>query len=130
MKKQAISLLIALTLLFAGFTAGFFLGRGYGASDVTLAVPAALLAPPPETTAPAQTEAGETMPTVSFPIDLNTAGEEELTALPGIGPVLARRILAYREENGPFRAVEELLNVSGVGEKRVEEIWDLVTIGG
>lgn len=130
MKKQAISMLIALTLLFVGFTAGFFLGRSYGASDVTLAVPAPLLTPPPETTAPAQTEESETEPTISFPIDLNTADEDTLTALPGIGPVLARRILAYREENGPFRVVEELLNVSGIGEKRVEDIWDLVTIGG
>lgn len=130
MKKQAISMLTALTLLFAGFTAGFFLGRSYAAPEVTLALPAPLLTPPPETTVPAETEGAETEPTISFPIDLNAAGERELSALPGIGPVLVQRILAYREESGPFRAVEELMNVDGIGEKRMEAIWDLVTIGG
>lgn len=130
MKKQAISMLAAVTLLFVGFTAGFFLGRSYSASELTLSIPAPLLTPPPETTVPAETEASQTEPPVSFPIDLNTAGERELTALPGIGEVLARRILAYREENGPFRTAEELMYVPGIGEKRMEAIWDLVTIGG
>lgn len=51
-------------------------------------------------------------------------------ALPGIGEVLARRILAYRDQNGSFSTVEELLNVDGIGKKRLEEIWDLITIGG
>ena len=130
MKKQVISMLAALTLLFSGFTAGYFLGRSHSASEVILSVPAPLLTPVPETTAPPASAAEETEPTVSFPIDLNTAAERELTALPGIGQVLAQRILRYREANGPFRAVEELLNVEGIGEKRIEAIWDLVTIGG
>ena len=51
-------------------------------------------------------------------------------ALPGIGEVLAERIVAYREENGNFSSPEELLNVEGVGKKRLEEILDLITIGG
>lgn len=130
MKKQAISMLAALTLLFLGFTAGFFLGRSYGTSDITLSVPAALLTLPPETAATAETVAEETEMPVNFPVDLNTAGERELTALPGIGEVLAQRILAYREKNGPFQTAEELMNVPGIGEKRMEAIWDLVTIGG
>ena len=133
MKKQAVSLLVVVTLVFAGFTAGYFLGRSHGAGDIQIAIPAALLTEP---TQPAETEAKavaqteETESTVTFPIDLNAAGETELTALPGIGPVLAERILDYRRENGPFQAVEELLNVSGIGEKRLEAIWNLITIGG
>ena len=50
--------------------------------------------------------------------------------LPGIGEVLALRIIAYREDNGGFRAPEELLNVEGIGKKRLEEIMDLITLGG
>lgn len=64
------------------------------------------------------------------PVDLNTAGAEELDTLPGIGPVLAERIIAWRQENGPFTSVEQLLEVSGIGEATLADLWDLVTVGG
>ena len=50
------------------------------------------------------------------PLDLNTATAEELAELPGIGPELAKRIVAYRTEHGAFAATEELMKVSGIGE--------------
>ncbi|GAE31678.1 helix-hairpin-helix domain-containing protein [Alkalihalobacillus hemicellulosilyticus] len=53
---------------------------------------------------------------------INTADEKELETLPGIGPQKAAAIIAYREENGPFRSVEELQSVSGIGEKSVERL--------
>jgi competence protein ComEA len=52
-------------------------------------------------------------------VDINTAGAVELEALPGIGPVLAGRIVAYREAHGPFGSLRELLRVSGIGEKKL-----------
>ena len=58
------------------------------------------------------------------------ADTEQLTALPGIGEVLAQRIIAYREENGSFLSTDELKNVEGIGEKRLEAILDLITVGG
>ena len=61
--------------------------------------------------------------------NLNTASAEELTALPGIGEVLAARIVAYRQEHGPFQTVDDLKEVSGIGDKLVEELRDLVTLG-
>lgn len=61
-------------------------------------------------------------------INLNTAGIEELTSLPGIGPAYARRIVEYREKNGPFKRVEDLLNVQGIGEKTLEKIQDRLTV--
>ena len=62
-------------------------------------------------------------------IDVNRASEMELTALRGIGPALARRIVEYREKNGPFRSVEELVQVRGIGAAKLEGFRDRATVG-
>ncbi len=128
MKKQRVPVLLILTIAFAAFTLGFFLGRNHSPAPVSLSVPVSVLTEPAPSTEPVQTQSTE--PAIVFPIDLNAAQETELMALPGIGEVLARRILAYRSEKGSFAAVEELLNVEGIGKKRFEDIIDLITIGG
>lgn len=61
-------------------------------------------------------------------VNVNTATPEELETLPGIGPVLAGSIVQYREENGPFTSVDQLIEVSGIGEVTLEEIRDFVTV--
>lgn len=71
----------------------------------------------------------EILPDLS-PLDLNTATEEELTQLPGIGEELAQRIVVYREENGPFTTVDDLMNVSGIGEGKFEALSDRITVDG
>ena len=63
-------------------------------------------------------------------IDLNTAGRAALMALPGIGEVKADAILAYREANGPFASVDDLLRVKGIGSAVLEKLRDYVVIGG
>lgn len=128
MKKPRLSILFAVTLLFAVFTLGFFLGRNGNHGSVELSVPASMQTSPPQTTLPEPTTP-ETV-AVTFPIDINRADAGQLTALPGIGEVLAQRIIAYREENGSFLSTDELKNVEGIGEKRLEAILDLITIGG
>jgi len=65
---------------------------------------------------------------VVFPLDLNIAGVEELRLLPGIGPVKAEAILNYRESKGGFASVEELLEVSGIGERTLERIKEYVVV--
>lgn len=128
MKNKVSVLLAVVTALFVGFTLGLFVGRNTGSGTVTLAVS------PQMQTAPttAATAAAETVPeeTVSFPVNINTANVDTLTALPGIGRVLAERIVAYRRQNGSFRAIEEITNVEGIGEKKAEAILDLITVGG
>lgn len=61
-------------------------------------------------------------------INLNTATLEELDKLPGIGEVLAQRIVDYREANGGFKSVGELQRVEGIGQKKFKEIKDKVTV--
>ena len=128
MKNKVSILLAAVTVLFVGFTLGLFVGRNSGSGTVTLAIPAQMQTAPTA----AATAATETVPeeTVSFPVNITTADTDTLTALPGIGQVLAKRILAYRQQNGPFRAVEEITNVEGIGEKKAEAILELITVGG
>lgn len=61
-------------------------------------------------------------------ININTANSKELESLPGIGPVIAQNIIEYRNKNGLFRTKEELKNVTGIGEKKYEEISQFVSI--
>ena len=67
-------------------------------------------------------------PAWSGPVDINTADTEQLQTLQGIGPALAQRIIDDRRENGPYRTVEDLLRVSGIGEKTLEGIRDHITV--
>jgi competence protein ComEA len=62
------------------------------------------------------------------PIALNRASAKDLEELPGVGPVLAERIVAYREQNGPFSEIEDLLQVGGIGEAKLASIRDLVRV--
>lgn len=61
-------------------------------------------------------------------VDLNAATAEQLDALPGVGPVLAERIVAWRDAHGPFASVDQLREVSGIGERKFAELRDLVTV--
>lgn len=92
--------------------------------------------PPPDAEATAATaaagSAGASGPSAtagaSGLVDLNTASQAELETLPRIGPAMAQRILDYREQHGGFRAVEELREVSGIGDATYEQLAPLVTV--
>jgi len=78
-----------------------------------------------------QQEAYEPEPAVKASlINLNTAEAEALQTLPSIGPVTAKRIIAYRESVGAFRNKEELMQVDGIGEKAFEKLQNLITVEG
>ena len=62
------------------------------------------------------------------PVDLNTATESDLDALPGIGPATAAAIIAHRDRNGPFTSVDQLLEVRGIGPAKLEQLTGLVRV--
>jgi competence protein ComEA len=72
---------------------------------------------------------GTASPATGGVIDINTATAEVLEQIPGVGPVLAQRIIAYREQNGGFQTVEQLMEVSGIGEATFAQMQSMVTVG-
>ena len=62
------------------------------------------------------------------PVDLNAATADELEDLPGVGPSIAAAIIEHRERHGPFRSVDDLLDVAGIGPARLEQLRELVTV--
>ena len=113
MKNTAFVWMIALCLAFCAFAGGFFLGRNVNHSDVQHGNKPAV-----------------TQPDAGNKLNINTATAAQLQDLPDIGPVLAERIVAYRQENGPFTTIEQLLLVEGIGDTLLDRISDLITAGG
>src|SRR5699024_7985168 len=61
-------------------------------------------------------------------VNINTASQTELETLPGIGPSIALRIINYREENGRFSSIEDIKNVSGIGDSKFDDIKNYITV--
>ena len=117
MKKRGQWIYFGTLFLFAAFLTVFFLWRNGGkALQIRTEHPVEITAATEASTA----SVGK--------LDLNRATAEELETLPGVGPVLAERILTYRQEAGNFRSVEELLQVEGIGKARLEGLRDYVTV--
>ena len=127
MKHSKIYLLLLIpTAAFLLFAAGFCIGRNQPSDElrvVTARTPA-----PQETSAENETAPSEETSASDARINLNTATAEELMTLPGIGEVFAERIVAYREIHGRFTSLDELAEIEGLGEKRIDAIRDYLTL--
>ena len=109
---------IALTIVFLALSIGYHIGLGRRAAD--FGVETARERPP----AVVLEIVGQA------PVDINTAGAEELKLLRGVGDVLAERIIAYREEHGPFRRVDDITLVRGIGSAVLENNRERLTVSG
>ncbi len=105
-------MLLAASLMLARFAAGEHSGRAL------TSLPAS------------QLTAGTGHPVREGQVNINTASAEELDKLPGIGPVKAEAILAWRTEHGNFRYPEDLIRVHGIGEGTLAKLLDMITVGG
>ena len=150
MKNKGISWLIyCIMAVLCAFSLGWVLGSGGTHETVTVQVssqpqetketPASQETQTPEAPqetqeeAPLELEEAEQQtqlpaPTEEAPLNLNTATQAELELLPGIGPVLAQAILDYRDSFGGFSTKEQLMEVSGIGEKRYAAVEALITV--
>lgn len=126
-EKKKPLILFGLLLLGLSFALGYLVGNGNGETIVQVSAQAPEAAV--QEKQPVRYENGQ-QPETDGLIDLNTADRLLLETLPGIGPELADRILAYREEYGPFIAKEQIMDVEGIGEVRYEKLEPLITIGG
>ena len=144
--KKPVNILVVLTCIFAAFLGGFHIGRKINRSPVRIYQ----LKPSEEETAQPPADSGEETaeeaeaeeaeesgeeviqeqdaPAEVSRLNINTADAAALVELPGIGPSLARRIVDYRAAHGDFAAVEELTRVSGIGEAKLMDILDLITV--
>ena len=104
-------LFIGIALLAAGWMAGYLIGSAPGVSGREVLSVVQLEESSPEETVP-----------------LNTATKSDLMRLPTLGEAMAERILAYREEHGGFQSLEELKNVSGIGDKIYAQIVPFLTL--
>ena len=132
--KKPVNILVILTCVFAAFLGGFHIGRKMNRSPAHIyqITPAANSQPQAlgeaEDADEEEEVTEETETGVVFPLNINTATIPELDELPGIGPVLAQRIVDYRTTYGKYKAVEELLKVNGIGDAKLMEIMDLITV--
>ena len=123
MKKASIILLVIL-LIFMGALTGYLAGHRITNKDTIVSV---------EKLPPKDTKLESTGPsaiTADGKIDINIASVGQLLVLPNIGETLAKRIVDYRNQNGPFATVDDLLLVKGIGQKRLEQLRDYITAGG
>ena len=133
MKKPAVGVLVLVTSVFAAFPAGFFVGRHLNRAPVRIYQPTVQdedLTNEPDDQDEFPVIEPVSVDTEPLVVNINTATAQDFENLPGIGPVMAQRIVDYRNEHGPFKSVEELTKVKGIGESKLEELLDLITTGG
>lgn len=130
MKKSGTLCLLLISCIFLSGLTGYFIGRNVGSTPIVITGADNIAQSSSATDSDAVENTASTAEPVTGKVNINTATLEELETLPGIGPVLAQRIIDYREANGPFETLSELTMVSGIGQAKLEALMDYATVGG
>lgn len=125
MQKKVSLAIYCVLLLLCIFSLGYLIGVNHTSADVRV-----VTAEPSTIQRKETLQEVEEIPETQEIVNINTAARSVLETLPGIGPELAERIIVYRQENNGFAAVEQIMNVQGIGQKRYETLKDLITVGG
>lgn len=115
--KKGSSILLLICALSLCMVLGIFIGRNLPSEYAQLPQNSTVVTDPVTET------------TVDYRMDINTASKTELMELPGIGEKIADRIIAYRTAHGPFQSIEDLMNVEGIGEKKMQQIETWIRAG-
>ena len=126
--KKALWPMVVLTLAFLCIMAGIFIGRNLMPNYITHKN--VVSSDPSSASTAFMNEDPTVKEQIEAKVNINTADAQMLSLLPGIGEVLAQRIIDYRTEHGPFSKPEDLLFVEGIGDIRLKEILDYITVGG
>lgn len=117
--KKASLIFIVIAFVFSIFMLGIFIGR--------ISAPGSMAISVDKGTVPKDISASPS-PQMNK-ININTADVDALCELPNIGPVTAQRILDYREENGPFISIDQIMDVKGIGQATFDTIEEMITVG-
>ena len=128
MKKSTVTIMIVACALLAAVLCGIFIGRNISGSDIQISA----LTTQPATRTPGDSQMASSAASGQSgeKVNINTADLNALTKLEGIGEVYAQRIIDYRNANGPFYKIEDIMKVEGIGAKRYEDIKNFITTGG
>lgn len=129
MKNTPLSILACVCLILAAFLGGMYLGRNLSGAEIQIST----FGTQPQTQNTTSTSASSpaiAATTADGKININRADLQTLMTLDGIGETYAQRIIDYRNTNGPFKNIKDIMQVEGIGTKRFEAIKDKITVGG